>query len=111
VARRWGLDAVRGDVFCAKKGCVHASERLCRSRRPERARERAERGLGHGQWAAWAAASDWAVSTVAGAYWWHSGRGWLVPCALVGKGELGVASGFEGEGEGLGLSRRWPVGF
>jgi hypothetical protein len=111
VAHRWGLDAVRGDVFCAKKGRVHASERLCHSRRLERARERAERGLGHGQRAAWAAAGGWVVTTVAGACWWHNGRGWLVPCALVGKGELGVASGFEGEGERLGSSSRWPVGF
>jgi hypothetical protein len=30
---------------------------------------------------------------------------------LVGKGELKVASGVEGEGERLGLSRHWPVGF
>jgi hypothetical protein len=66
VARRWGFDAVRGDVFCAKKGRVHASERLGRSRRPGRARERAERGLGDGQRAAWAAAGDWVVTTVAG---------------------------------------------
>jgi hypothetical protein len=48
---------------------------------------------------------------VAGACWWRGGRGWLVLCALVGKGELKVASGFEGEGERLGLSRHWPVGF
>jgi hypothetical protein len=35
----------------------------------------------------------------------------LSPCALVGKGGLKVTSGFEGEGERLGLSRHWPVGF
>jgi hypothetical protein len=102
---------VQGDVFCAKKGRVHDSERLCRSRRLERAWERAERGLGLGQRAAWAAADDWAVTTVAGACWWRDGRGWLVPCTLVGTGVLGVTSGFEGEGEGLGASRHWLVGF
>jgi hypothetical protein len=35
--------------------------------------------------------------TVAEACWWRGGRGWLVPCALVGTSELEVASGFERE--------------
>jgi hypothetical protein len=48
---------------------------------------------------AWAAADDWALTTVAGGCWWHNGRGWLVPCTLVSTGELGVTSGLEGEGE------------
>jgi hypothetical protein len=102
-----GLDTVLGDVQCAAKGARRASEWQCRSRCPVRAREGTERGLGDGQRAAWAAAGGWVVTTVAKACWWRGGRGWLIPCALVGKDGLEVASGFEGEGERLGLSRHW----
>jgi hypothetical protein len=97
VARCWGFDAMQGDVQCTGKRCVHASERLCRSRRPERAREGTERGLGDGQWAAWAAASHWVSTTVARGLGWRGSRGWLDLCALVGTSMRGVASGFERE--------------
>jgi hypothetical protein len=72
---------------------------------------RSEHGLQGDQRTAGAAEGYWATSTVAGGGWWRGGRGWLVPYTLVGTSELGVASGFEGEGDRLGLSRHWPVGF
>jgi hypothetical protein len=97
VARCWGFDAVQGDVQCAGKRCVHASERLCRSRHPERAREGAERWLKSGQRAAWAAANHWALTTAASRLWWRGSRGWLASCALVGTSVRWVASGFERE--------------
>jgi hypothetical protein len=98
---------------CMRRGSISLTlgwERGARSRRPEHAREGAEHGLGDGQRAAWAAAGDWALTTVAGGCWWRGGRGWFAPCALVGTSELEVASGFEREGERLGSSRHWPVG-
>jgi hypothetical protein len=85
------------DVQCEENRARRASERQCRSRRPVRAREGTEHELGDGQRAAWAAAGGWVVTTVAGACWWRGGRGWLVPCTLVGTSELEVASGFERE--------------
>jgi hypothetical protein len=97
VARCWGFDAVMGDVHCAGKRCVHASEWLCRSRRPKRAREGTERGLGDGQRAAWAAAGHWASMTVARGLGWCGGRGWFASCALVGTSACWVASGLERE--------------
>jgi hypothetical protein len=97
MARCGGFDAVLGDVHCAEKRRVHASERLCRSRRLERAREGTERGLGDGQRAAWAAAGHWASTTVAGGRWWRGGRGWFASCALVSTSVLEVASGLERE--------------
>jgi hypothetical protein len=98
-------------VRCAGKGWVHVSERRCRSRCLERARERAGRGLESGQRAAWAAAIHWASTMVARGPWWRGSRGWLASCTLVGTSMRWVASGFGREGEGLGSSRHWPVGF
>jgi hypothetical protein len=90
------------DVQCAGKRCVHASEWLCRSRRPEHAREGTERGLEDGQWAAWAAwaaSSHWASTAAARGLRWRGRRGQLDFCALVGMSMRGVASGCE-RGEG-----------
>jgi hypothetical protein len=78
---------------------VHALEWLCRSRRPEHAREGTERGLEDGQRVAWAAASHWASTTAARGLRWRGSRGWLAFCALVGTSVRWVASGFE-RGEG-----------
>jgi hypothetical protein len=99
VAHCWGFDAVLGDMQRAGKRYVHASERLCRSRRPERAREGTERVLEDGQRAAWAAASHWASTTAARGLGWRGSRGWLASCALVGMSMRRVTSGFE-RGEG-----------
>jgi hypothetical protein len=93
VAHCWGFDAMQGDVQCAGKRCVHASEWLCRSRCLEHAREGTERGLESGQRAAWAAASHWASTTTARGLEWHGSRGWLAFCALVGTSVRWVASG------------------
>jgi hypothetical protein len=71
---------------------------------------RSEHGLQGDQRTAWAATGYWASLTVAGGCWWRGGRGWLVPCALVGMSELEVASGFKREGGRLGSSRHWLVG-
>jgi hypothetical protein len=82
---------MQGDVRCVGKRCVHALERLCHSRRPERAQEGAERGLESGQWAA---ANHWASTTVARGLWWRGSRGGLSFCALVGTSVRWVASAF-----------------
>jgi hypothetical protein len=92
VAHCWSFDAVQGDVQRTGKRCVHASKWLCRSRRPERAREGAERGLESGQRAA---ASHWASTTAARGLRWRGSRGWLAFCALVGTSMHWVPSGFE----------------
>jgi hypothetical protein len=86
-------------VTCSAQGkrCVHASERLCRSRRPEHAQEGAERGLESGQRVAWAVASHWVSTTAARGLWWRGSRGWLDFCALVSMSVRWVASGFERE--------------
>jgi hypothetical protein len=111
VAWRRGFDALQ--FVCCRQG-----EGACTARNESHAlgvhgacAARSEHGLQGDKRTAWVAAGYWATSTVAGGCWWCGGRGWLVPCTLVGMSELGVASGFEGEGERLRLSRHWPVGF
>jgi hypothetical protein len=110
VAHGWGFDAVQGDVQRAGKRRVHASEWLCRSRRPERAQEGTERGLEDGQRAAWAAASHWASMTAARGLGWCGSRGWLASCALVGTSMRRVASGFERGGGEVGEVSDLQVG-
>jgi hypothetical protein len=97
VAHCWGFDAVLGDMQRAGKRYVHALERLCSSRRPERAREGTEHGLEDDQQAAWVAASHWASTTAARGLEWRGSRGWLAFCALVSTSMRWVASGFERE--------------
>jgi hypothetical protein len=111
VAPGKGFNAMQVYMWCMGKVCVHASERLCRSRRLERVQEGVEHGLESGQRAAWAAANHWASTTVARGLWWRGSRGGLDPCALVGTGMRWVASGFGRGDRGLGSSRHWPIGF
>jgi hypothetical protein len=105
-----GHDAVQGRERRGSVSLTLGWERGARSGRSRWASGRARAGAKGRPTNGVGGTGGWAVTTVAGGCWWRGGRGWLVPCALVGTSELEVTSGFEREGERLGSSRHWPVG-